>query len=150
MTKLEENKIGFLIFAFVFEIRPILCPHTSLWGVLATPNQHLLTLPSSSAGKSSDLHAGVQQFKSRSGHKFFFFAYILHTHAYTCTHMDTHAHARKHTHFSHTYTHTHVRAVFFHTQHTHIHTSHSGHYFIQHTLQSYRGVHRHIYTYTLG
>ena len=39
----------------------------------ATPNQHLLTLPSSPVGKSSDLHAGVQQFKSHSGHKFFFF-----------------------------------------------------------------------------
>ena len=43
----------------------------------ATPNQHLLTLPSSPVGKSSDLHAGVQQFKSHSGHKFFFFTYIL-------------------------------------------------------------------------
>ena len=28
----------------------------------ATPNQHLLTLSSSPVGKSSDLHAGVQQF----------------------------------------------------------------------------------------
>ena len=36
----------------------------------ATPNQHLLTLPGSPVGKSSDLHAGVQQFKSDSGHKF--------------------------------------------------------------------------------
>ena len=43
----------------------------------ATPNQHLLTLPSSPVGKSSDLHAGVQQFKSHAGHKFFFFTYIL-------------------------------------------------------------------------
>ena len=41
----------------------------------ATPDQHLLTLPSSPVGKSSDLHAGVQQFKSYSGHNFFF----LHT-----------------------------------------------------------------------
>ena len=73
MTYLEENKIGFLIFAFVLEIRPILFPHTLLWGVLATPNQHQLTLSSSPVGKSSDLHAGVQQFKSHSGHKFFFF-----------------------------------------------------------------------------
>ena len=75
--RLEENISGFLIFAFVFEIRPILFPHTLLWGVLATPNQHLLTLPSSPVGKSSDLHAGVQQFKSHSGHKFFFF--YIHT-----------------------------------------------------------------------
>ena len=72
---LEENISGLLIFAFVFEIRPILFPHTLLWGVLATPNQHLLTLPSSPVGKSSNLHVGVQQFKSHSGHKFFF----LHT-----------------------------------------------------------------------
>ena len=43
-----------------------------------TPNQHLLTLPSSPVGKSSDLHAGVEQFKSHSGHTFFFFfTYIL-------------------------------------------------------------------------
>ena len=76
MTKLEENISGFLIFAFVFEIRPILFPHTLLWGVLATPNQHLLTLPSSPVGKSPELHAEVQQFKSHSGHKFFFFFYI--------------------------------------------------------------------------
>ena len=76
MIKLEENISGFLIFAFILEIRPILFPHTLLWGVLATPNQHLLTLPSSPVGKSSDLHAGVQQFKSHSGHNFFFF---LHT-----------------------------------------------------------------------
>ena len=40
-------------------------------GVLATPNQHQLTLPSSPVVKG--LHAGVQQFKSQSGHKFFFF-----------------------------------------------------------------------------
>ena len=68
----------FLIFAFVFEIRPILFPHTLLWGVQATPNQHLLTLPSSPVGKSTDLHAEVQQFKSHSGHNFVFF---LHTDA---------------------------------------------------------------------
>ena len=80
---LEKNKIGFLIFAFVLEIRPILFPHTLLWGVLATPNQHLLTLPSSPVGKSSDLHAGVQQFKSHSGHKFFFF---FHTYSPVVTH----------------------------------------------------------------
>ena len=48
-----------------------------------TPNQHLLTLPSSPVGKSSDLHAGVQQFKSHSGHKFFFF---LHTYYPVATH----------------------------------------------------------------
>ena len=82
MTKLEENISGFLIFAFVLEIRPILFPHTLLWGVLATPNQHLLTLPSSPVGKSSDLHAGVQQFKSHSGHKFFF----LHIYSPVATH----------------------------------------------------------------
>ena len=58
-------------------MQPILFPYTLLWGVLATPNQHLLTLPSSPVGKSSDLHAGVQQFKSHLGHKFFFFTYIL-------------------------------------------------------------------------
>ena len=54
----------------------------------ATPNQHLLTLPSSPVGKSSDLHAEVQQFKPNSGHKFFF------THIYTffctCTHIHMH------------------------------------------------------------
>ena len=44
----------------------------------ATPNQHLLTLPSSPVGKSPELHAEVQQFKSHSGHEFFFFfTYIL-------------------------------------------------------------------------
>ena len=37
----------------------------------ATPNQHLLALPSSPVGKSSDPHAGVQQFKPPSGHVFF-------------------------------------------------------------------------------
>ena len=47
------------------------------WIMHTTPNQHLLTLPSSPVGKSSDLHAGVQQFKSHSGHKFFFFC--IHT-----------------------------------------------------------------------
>ena len=31
-----------LIFAFILEIRPILFPHTLLWGVLGTPNQHFL------------------------------------------------------------------------------------------------------------
>ena len=36
-----------------------------------TPNQHL---PSSPVGKSSDLHAGVQQFKS---HMFFLHTYLL-------------------------------------------------------------------------
>ena len=44
----------------------------------ATPNQHLLALPCSPVGKSSDLHAGVQQFKSHSGHKFFFLHIITH------------------------------------------------------------------------
>ena len=71
-TKLEENISGFFIFIFVLEIRPILFPHTLLWGVLATPNQHQLTLPSSPEGKSPDLHAEVQQFKPHSGNKFFF------------------------------------------------------------------------------
>ena len=42
----------------------------------ATPNQHLLALPSSPVGKSSDPHAGVQQFKPPSGHVFLF---SLHT-----------------------------------------------------------------------
>ena len=42
----------------------------------ATPNQHLLALPSSPVGKSSDPHAGVQQFKPPSGHVFFLFAHI--------------------------------------------------------------------------
>ena len=40
---------GFLIFAFVFEIRPILFPHTLLWGVQAM-------------GKSPDLHAEVRAY----------------------------------------------------------------------------------------
>ena len=43
-----------------------------------TPNQHLLALPCSPVGKSSDLHAGVQQFKSHSGHNFFFLHIITH------------------------------------------------------------------------
>ena len=105
MTKLEENKIGFLIFAFVFEIRPILCPHTSLWGVLATPNQHLLTLPSSSVGKSPGLHAQVQQFNPTQDTCFFFFthvhAYFRQALAYTCTYtrvLDTHTHTRTRAH----------------------------------------------------
>ena len=54
----------------------------------ATPNQHLLTLPSSPVGKSSDLHAEVQQFKPNSGHKFFLHTYthfFAHAHTYTCT-----------------------------------------------------------------
>ena len=55
----------------------------------ATPNQHLLTLPSSPVGKSSDLHAEVQQFKPNSGHKFFFLHtythFFAHAHTYTCT-----------------------------------------------------------------
>ena len=80
MSKLEENTSGFLIFAFVFEIRPILFPHTLLWGVQATPNQHLLTLPGSSVGKSPDLHAEVWEFKPHSGHKFFFYT---HTRSHT-------------------------------------------------------------------
>ena len=79
----KKNTIGFLIFAFVLEIRQTLLPHALLWGVMATPNQHLLTLPSSPVGKSSDLHAGVQQFKSHSGHTFFFF---LHTYYPVPTH----------------------------------------------------------------
>ena len=87
MTKLEENISGFSIFAFVFEIWPILFPHTLLRGVLATPNQHLLTLPGSPVGKSSGLHAEVQLFKSHSGHKFFF----LHTNThFFCTRTRTH------------------------------------------------------------
>ena len=56
----------------------------------ATPNQHLLTLPSSPVGKSSDLHAEVQQFKPNSGHKFFFFTHIYAFFgAYTHIHMHT-------------------------------------------------------------
>ena len=66
---MTENISEFLIFTFVFEIRPILFPYTLLWEVQATPNQHLLTLPSSPVGKSPGLHAGVQQFKPHSGHK---------------------------------------------------------------------------------
>ena len=82
MTKLEETISGFFIFAFVIEIRPFLF---LLWRVQATPNQHLLTLPSSPVGRSPDLHAEVQQFKSHSGHKFFFF--FLHTHYPVATHI---------------------------------------------------------------
>ena len=103
MTKLEESKIGFLIFAFVFEIRPILCPHTLLWGVLATPNQHLLTLPSSSVGKSPGLHAQVQQFNPTQDTRFFF----LHT--YTRI-LDRHSHTRARTRVFWTRTHIHVHA----------------------------------------
>ena len=40
----------------------------------ATPNQHLLTLPSSPVGKSSDFHAGLQQFRAQV---FFFYTHIL-------------------------------------------------------------------------
>ena len=47
----------------------------------ATPNQHLLTLPSSPVGNP---HAGVQQFKSHSGQKLFFF--FLHTYYPVATH----------------------------------------------------------------
>ena len=68
------------MFAFVFEIRPILFPihyYGETWIMHVTPNQYLLILPSSPVGKSSDLHAGVQQFESHSGHKFFFF--YIHT-----------------------------------------------------------------------
>ena len=75
MTKLEENISGFFNFAFVLEIRPILFPHTLLWGGQATPNQHLLTLPSSPVGKSPELHAGVQQFKTQV---FFFYTHTIH------------------------------------------------------------------------
>ena len=49
---------------------------------MGSADQHLLTLPSSPVGKSSDLHAGVEQFKSHSGHKFFF----LHTYYPVATH----------------------------------------------------------------
>ena len=66
MTKLEENISGFLIFTFVFEIRPILFPHT--WEA----GNNLLPLPSSPVGKSLDLHGEVQQFKPHSGHNFFY------------------------------------------------------------------------------
>ena len=38
-----------------------------------TPNQHLLTLPSSPVGKSSEPHAGVQQFKAQ------LFFFCIHT-----------------------------------------------------------------------
>ena len=89
MSKLEENISGFLIFAFVFEIRPILFPHTLLWGVQATPNQHLLTLPGSSVGKSPGLHTEVQQFNPTQDTSFFFLhtytRYFGHAHAYTYT-----------------------------------------------------------------
>ena len=37
MTLLEENKKGFLIFAFNFEIWPILFSHTLLWRVQVAP-----------------------------------------------------------------------------------------------------------------
>ena len=90
MAKLEENISRFLIFAFVFEIRPILFPHTLLWGVQATPNQHLLTLPSSSVGKSPGLHTEVQQFNPTQD-KFFFYT---HTRVILDTH--THTHTRAH------------------------------------------------------
>ena len=43
----------------------------------ATPNQHLLALPSSPVGKSSDPHAGVQQFKPLQDT---FFSLYTHTH----------------------------------------------------------------------
>ena len=76
MTILEEDISGFLIFAFVFEIWPILFPHT-LRGVQATPNQHLL-------GKSPDLHAEVQQFKPHSGHIHAFLE-LAHTYTMSCT-----------------------------------------------------------------
>ena len=89
MSKLEENISGFLIFAFVFEIRPILFPHTLLWGVQATPNQHLLTLPSSSVGKSPGLHTEVQQFNPTQDTSFFF----THIHALFWTRTRIHIHA---------------------------------------------------------
>ena len=104
MTKLEENKIGFLIFSFVFEIRPILCPHTLLWGVLATPNQHLLTLPSSSVGKSPGLHAQVQQFNPTQDTCFFF--YTRTRVFWTGTRIHVHVHAC----FGHAHTYTRTRA----------------------------------------
>ena len=56
----------------------------------ATPNQHLLTLPSSPVGKSSDPHAEVEQFKPNSGHKFFY------------THIRIFLHTHTHTHAAHT------------------------------------------------
>ena len=47
-------------------------------GSSPTPNQHLLTLPGSPVGKSPDLHAEVQPFKSHSRHvQPFLFRYIL-------------------------------------------------------------------------
>ena len=98
MTKLEENKIGFLIFAFVFEIRPILCPHTLLWGVLATPNQHFLVAQPRTPCSSTAV-------QSHSGHVFFFFthvhAYFRQALAYTCTYtrvLDMHTHTRTRAH----------------------------------------------------
>ena len=68
MTKLEENISGFLIFAFVCEIQPIL---SSLWGVQATPI-------SSPEGKSPDVHAAVQTTQD---------TFFLHTYYPVATHI---------------------------------------------------------------
>ena len=70
---IRKNISGFFIFAFVPEIRPILFPHTVLWGVLATPNQHLLTLPSSPVGAQSSM----LKYSSSNPTSFFFF--YIHT-----------------------------------------------------------------------
>ena len=51
----------------------------------ATPNQHLLTLPSSPVGKSSDFHAEVQQFKDTSSFLHTYTHFFAHAHIYTCT-----------------------------------------------------------------
>ena len=42
-------------FRFRFGDTANFVPHTLLWGVLATPNQHLLTLPSSPVGTHSPI-----------------------------------------------------------------------------------------------
>ena len=52
VTKLEETISGYLIFAFVFEIRPILF--------------NFLTLPGSLVGKSPDLNAEPHNFISHT------------------------------------------------------------------------------------
>ena len=87
--QIRREYFGILIFAFVFEIRPILFPHTLLWGVQATPNQHLLTLPSSSVGKSPGLHTEVQQFNPTQDTSFFFYTHhtCLRVYVYVCAYM---------------------------------------------------------------
>ena len=62
----SKNTIGFLIFAFVS---------------LATPNQHLLTLPSSPVSKSPDLHAEIQQPTQDTSSFFLYTYYPVGTHS---------------------------------------------------------------------